>query len=76
LPIYEYECRKCGAVNEVLTQRGAPAPPCPECGSKDVRKAFSLVALIGRQAAEAQCEGFSEGCAAECPSARSCAMAN
>jgi len=77
MPIYEYKCEDCGTVNEVLTQRSAAAPPCPQCGSRKVRKALSLVAAFGRRSSEeAKCEGFSDGCAAECPSAGSCTMLN
>jgi putative FmdB family regulatory protein len=77
MPIYEYRCEDCGHTNEVLMPRGAAAPPCPDCGSQRVRKALSLVAMFSRRSGdEAKCEGFSEGCAAECPSAGRCAMLN
>ncbi len=42
MPIYEYECQKCGKVFSHLHRRlNEAAPACPECGDKDVKKKFS-----------------------------------
>lgn len=41
MPLYEYDCRKCGAVTEVLRslrRRDASAPNCKECGRKTERR--------------------------------------
>src|SRR4026209_1988762 len=35
MPIYEYECRKCGALSEVFQKMDAKAPTkCRKCGGK------------------------------------------
>jgi putative FmdB family regulatory protein len=35
MPIYEYECEKCGSVQEVLRQPGGKSPKkCKNCGGK------------------------------------------
>ena len=42
MPIYEYQCGKCGSGFETLVRSAAaPAPVCPDCGSKKVAKQFS-----------------------------------
>jgi putative FmdB family regulatory protein len=49
MPIFEFECEKCGCRFEELVSREAPAPPCPSCGSKRVRRLLSNVSPPGRQ---------------------------
>ncbi len=37
MPLYEYRCRNCGALIEVLQKHGEKAPKiCEECGAKNV----------------------------------------
>ena len=46
MPIYEYACGKCGATFKHLHRSfDEPKPPCPECGSVDVKKLFSSFAV-------------------------------
>jgi putative FmdB family regulatory protein len=58
VPIYEFECSKCGTRFEELVRAGEPAP-CPECKSSEVERRFSPigegrvpVGLSGKAAAE------------------------
>jgi putative FmdB family regulatory protein len=58
VPIYEFECVKCGARFEELVRAGAKAP-CPQCKSLDVERRYSQigegrvpVGLTGTAAAE------------------------
>jgi putative FmdB family regulatory protein len=48
MPIYEFECKACGAQFEELVAAGA-ATPCRECGSERTRRLYSSVAPPGRQ---------------------------
>jgi len=41
MPIFEYKCNTCGNRFELLV-RGCDTPSCPQCGSKDLEKLFSL----------------------------------
>jgi putative FmdB family regulatory protein len=41
MPIYEYNCRKCGEVSEVLVLGKEETPACSACGSEDVVKQMS-----------------------------------
>jgi putative FmdB family regulatory protein len=58
VPIYEFECRKCGARFEELVSAGQAAP-CPQCKSSEVQRRYSPigegrvpVGLTGKAAAE------------------------
>ena len=42
MPIYEFECAKCGARFEELVKAGQAAP-CPQCKSSDVQRRFSPI---------------------------------
>jgi putative FmdB family regulatory protein len=33
MPMYDFECTKCGHTFETVTAMGAPPPACPECAS-------------------------------------------
>lgn len=49
MPIYEFECGKCGARFEELVAAGAEAVVCAECGSAHTRRLMSSVSPPGRQ---------------------------
>jgi putative FmdB family regulatory protein len=58
MPIYEFECSKCGARFEELVPAGGTAR-CPRCRSSEVKRRFSPigegrvpVGLTGKAAAE------------------------
>jgi len=44
MPIYEYSCKSCGTVFETLV-RGSDAPVCAACGSADLDRIFSMLAV-------------------------------
>ena len=52
MPIYEYGCRRCGAAFErfypTMGRARAARPSCPGCGSGEVERLVSEVALGGR----------------------------
>jgi putative FmdB family regulatory protein len=41
MPIYEFNCAKCGKPTEVMQKLGERPPPCPHCGSKRMTRAVS-----------------------------------
>ena len=51
MPLYEYECQKCGKLTEIL-QSHAKADnvdnevKCPECGSFEMRRKFSTFGVV------------------------------
>ena len=58
MPIYEFECSKCGARFEELVRAGETSP-CPACGSQQVERRYSQISegrvpvgLFGKAAAE------------------------
>ena len=47
MPIYEYQCRSCGAVSEYLTSLREQEPvTCLTCGSAEVYKIISSAAVL------------------------------
>ena len=36
MPLYDYECRKCGHEFEVLIRPGSETPKCSSCGSEEL----------------------------------------
>jgi putative FmdB family regulatory protein len=48
MPIYEFECDKCGNRFEELVSSSAPAPSCPSCGSIRTARRLSPVSPPGR----------------------------
>jgi len=67
MPIYEYQCEKCGHVFEHLARTlAAPPPVCPKCGARKPKKQLSVFSA-------GSSENQAPACAAEsCPAAGSC----
>ena len=43
MPMFEFECNKCGTqFEELVTSTARSLPECPECKENDVRKLISL----------------------------------
>ena len=62
MPIYEYECKKCGAGFEALVF-GDEKPECEQCGSKSLKKLVSTFAAVGSEDVMPACKGSSPSCA-------------
>ena len=45
MPLYDYSCRACGRVTEVLVRPGSAAPTCTRCGSQDLERLLSSFAV-------------------------------
>jgi putative FmdB family regulatory protein len=45
VPIYDYTCRQCGEVTEVLVRPGSAAPACSRCSSSDMERLPSVFAV-------------------------------
>ncbi len=68
MPIYEYQCKRCGVQFEHLQRsRQAPVPACPSCGAERPEKLFSTFSAAVRTAPATRCSlgGCGDGgCAA------------
>jgi len=69
MPLFEYKCRKCGKIGEILVSTyDKEVPKCASCASTELEKLISAVNV-----------GCSSGGGCEiggdCPSAGSCDMA-
>jgi putative FmdB family regulatory protein len=47
MPIYGYQCKKCGASFQTLV-RGGEEPACPSCGAVELDQQLSLIATPAR----------------------------
>lgn len=71
MPIYEFDCKKCGAAFEKLVRNREEKVTCPECGARTVEKRFSLFGVQGGAGKEGSsscgsCSATScKGCAGE-----------
>jgi len=63
MPLFEYLCKKCGALHEVFV-RGDKEPICPECGAPPLVKQIGAFNPVGRSP--------STRCAAQCRQTRRC----
>ena len=49
MPLYEFRCRNCRNVFELLLPRGSTADVhCPKCGSSDVQRLMSAFVIGGQ----------------------------
>jgi putative FmdB family regulatory protein len=45
MPLFEYQCKRCGTNFEALVRPGDPSPSCPECHSEELEKLLSMFAV-------------------------------
>ena len=53
MPIFEYECQKCGHHFEFLVIPSSPAPECPKCQHTRLNKLISLCAVSSENTQQA-----------------------
>ena len=79
MPLYEFECRDCGKVSEVLVIRSDEQPECGSCGGHNLEKLMSAhsnssgpgqAGLPG--AGDTGCCGHTPGTASGCAGPGSC----
>ncbi len=72
MPLYEYRCKKCDKISEIL-QRGSEKVVCPECGGKSLEKQFSVFAS-GSQSDSAGGGGMPPSSPGSCSGTGCCGM--
>jgi len=50
MPIYEFECKKCGLRFDYLVRASQEEIPCPKCKSKNLRRLISSFAFSSKDA--------------------------
>jgi putative FmdB family regulatory protein len=68
MPIYSYECKKCGASFQTLVRSG-DEPACPSCGSAELEQQLSLIASPARGGDNDAPSCGDGGACATCPAA-------
>lgn len=66
MPIFEYRCKKCNEVFEVLV-RGSQKPECPNCKSKRLEK---LISTFNASAPKPSSRKRRQSCSGECCSSQ------
>ncbi|MFB3853127.1 MAG: zinc ribbon domain-containing protein [Vicinamibacterales bacterium] len=61
MPLFEYECRKCGERFEAFVF-GKRSPQCPECGSEDLEKLLSSFGVGASATGSARAVSRSSSC--------------
>jgi putative FmdB family regulatory protein len=46
MPIYEFQCEQCGERFDQLMGMSDPAPACPSCSGREVRKLVSAAGFV------------------------------
>ncbi|HUU63567.1 MAG TPA: zinc ribbon domain-containing protein [Dehalococcoidia bacterium] len=64
MPIYDYSCRECGRVSEMLVRTSEGEVRCPHCGGADMEQLVSASYRIKMNKAEpgTTCCGKEERC--------------
>jgi putative FmdB family regulatory protein len=63
MPLYEYLCKECSTVFEILVRNKKERILCPKCGSASTSKLFSTFAYRGSTAsADGAPQGAGSGC--------------
>jgi putative FmdB family regulatory protein len=64
VPIYDFRCRECGIVSEILLHQSGESACCPECGSRDMERLISAsyIVMTERRAPGTTCCGRNERC--------------
>ena len=45
MALFEYKCKDCGSISEILVFSSDETPECKQCGSKDLEKLLSTFAV-------------------------------
>ena len=64
MPIYDFKCRDCGKVSEILLRGIEQAVCCPDCGSDNMERLISASYMIkmGSHVSGTTCCGKDERC--------------
>ena len=75
MPIYEYQCKPCGAKFEKLirSMSSSEAVKCPECGSDQTARALSVFAAVSSEGGPKSSAGDAPMCG-RCGGPGPCAM--
>jgi len=65
MALYEYKCKECGKLSEILVFSDADTPLCKHCGSEKLEKQFSSFAV-------SVSSGNSSASAPSCPTGGCC----
>lgn len=64
MPIFDYRCKECGEISEILLRSEDAEVRCPSCGSGDMERLVSASRTIkmGASSTDTTCCGKTERC--------------
>ena len=64
MPIYDFKCRECGRVSEILLRDAGRVAYCPDCGSDNMESLISASYIVKKNAPApgTTCCGRAERC--------------
>lgn len=64
MPLFDFKCKGCGKVSEILLRRYSEKAICPECGSNDMEKMLTSSYIVKQhvRSAGSTCCGKEERC--------------
>ena len=66
MPVFEYKCNVCSEEFEKLVLKRDAEIECPKCGTKDVKKKFSVFGMSGVENPSSGCTSCSGSSCSTC----------
>jgi putative FmdB family regulatory protein len=66
MPLFEYDCKGCGARFEALVRSAEDRPRCPKCNGKRLEKRFSTFAAATKGSAPEAPPACGQGACSAC----------
>ena len=73
MPIYDYLCKECGNVNEILITGSEQDPECLGCGSRKLKKLLSATSSLSGASAQSMPGPGDTACCGSAPGHGGCA---
>lgn len=73
MPIYDYLCKECGNVNEILITGSEQDIECPGCGSRKLKKLLSATSSLSGASAQSMPGPGDTACCGSAPGHGGCA---
>ncbi len=62
MPLFEFYCKQCDKVEEILVRNANESVECPTCKSHDLQKQLSVIATPSIASTSSRCETSSTNC--------------
>jgi putative FmdB family regulatory protein len=73
MPLFDFRCRDCGNISEILVLRSGEVPQCEACGSRKLEKLPAAPSSLSGVASSRLPGAGDHGCCGSAPSEAGCA---